>query len=332
MSALATVRIHPSQFPERVRQDLIDSLRQRRIQHKFHYDSVKQTQLWLALHEAHSPARTDPHCTEIYDAAFAAAAERWAAPVISLIGLGCGGGQKDARLAQLLGERARHVVYFPLDSSVPMVLVASQEIQRALGDLECHPVVGDLAKMSDLAEVLATIVPTGAERLITFFGMIPNFEPEVILPRLSAAIGPGDGLLFSANLLPGRNNESGLLRILPQYDNELTRRWLLTFLSDLGVEDQDGELRFSAVDAPGAVRLKRIEANFRFRRARRFQVGAEQFSFTPGDTIRIFFSYRYRPAQLQQLLKENGLIVRSQWITPSAEEGVFLCEPSPLLK
>src|SRR5438270_11095385 len=62
MTGLAEVRIHPSQFPEAVQSDLLESLRSRKINHKFHYDSVKQTQKWLALHEACSPARTEPDC------------------------------------------------------------------------------------------------------------------------------------------------------------------------------------------------------------------------------------------------------------------------------
>src|SRR6266576_1218628 len=46
MSLLASVTIHPSQFPQNVRRDLIESLKSRRINHKFHYDSVHQTQKW----------------------------------------------------------------------------------------------------------------------------------------------------------------------------------------------------------------------------------------------------------------------------------------------
>ena len=60
MSALIQVNIHASQFPEQVLADLRDSLRLRQLNHKFLYDSTRQTQKWLAVHEAYSPARTDP--------------------------------------------------------------------------------------------------------------------------------------------------------------------------------------------------------------------------------------------------------------------------------
>ena len=51
MASVANVTIHASQFPEAVRRDLIESLRTRQVNHKFHYDSVKQTHQWLALHQ-----------------------------------------------------------------------------------------------------------------------------------------------------------------------------------------------------------------------------------------------------------------------------------------
>ena len=74
--------------------------------------------------------------------------------------------------------------------------------------------------------------------------MIPNFEPQIILPKLASLVRPKDFLLFSANLAPGNNYAAGVKKILPQYDNPLTRDWLMTFLLDLGVERNDGKLRF----------------------------------------------------------------------------------------
>jgi hypothetical protein len=76
MSSLAHVAIHASQFPENVRRDLLESLRTRRVNHKFHYDSIKQAQQWLALHQAYSPSRRDADCAATYDRSFAAAAAR----------------------------------------------------------------------------------------------------------------------------------------------------------------------------------------------------------------------------------------------------------------
>jgi L-histidine N-alpha-methyltransferase len=316
--------IHPSQFPENVRRDLLESLRTRCVNHKFHYDSVKQTQQWLALHQAYSPSRTDPNCADAYDYSFVAAAARIDSRRVHLIGLGCGGGQKDSRLLKLLRDSGNTVFYTPSDVSTAMVLVAQQAATAVTPAENCFPLVCDLATADDLPAVLNALPIPEAARLITFFGMIPNFEPQVILPRLARLLRPSDYLLFSANLAPGADYAAGVQHILPLYDNALTRDWLMTFLLDLGVAAGDGELSFVVEDDPAGSGLKRVAAYFRFSRAREIQVDAHRFQFPAGESIRLFFSYRHTPALVQTLLARHGLKVLDQWITRSAEEGVFL--------
>ena len=325
MSSVARVTIHPSQFPGQVRRDLLESLHARRVNHKFHYDSIKQTNKWLALHEAYSPARTDADCAAIYDASFSAAVNRLNASEIHVIGLGCGGGQKDTRLLKLLQKAGKRVVYTPSDVSVAMVLVARAAALALVPESDCHPLVCDLATADDLAEVLDQQPQANAGRLITFFGMIPNFEPQVILPRLAALVRPEDHLLFSANLAPGVDYPHGVRQILPLYDNPLTRDWLLTFLTDLGVEQNDGRLQFTIEDDPTGSGLKRIEANFHFTRPREIRLGDEKVQFRAGESIRLFFSYRHTPDKVCAMLAEYQMSVIDQWIAKSGEEGVFLC-------
>jgi L-histidine Nalpha-methyltransferase len=324
MSAVAHVAIHPSQFPGQVRRDLLDSLRSRRVNHKFHYDSAKQTQKWLALHEAYSPARTDTDCLATYDAAFIGAAKKINSASVHLIGLGCGGGQKDARLLELLRQAGKQAAYTPSDVSTAMVLVARTTAMAAIPALDCRPFVCDLATTDDLPEFFASSTHPDAARLVTFFGMIPNFEPQIILPRLASLLRPADFLLFSANLAPGPDYAAGVQRILPLYDNDLTRDWLLTFLLDLGIERDDGMLRFTIEDDPAG--LKRITAHFHFTHPRQISVDGEAFEFRPGESIRLFFSYRHTPKKVRSLLGGQGIKVLDQWITQSGEEGVFLCQ------
>ena len=331
MSATATITIHESQFPGAVRRDLLESLRARRVNHKFHYDSVKQTQKWLALHQAYSPTRNDADCRVIYENGFAAAAEKIKAKQVHVIGLGCGGGQKDTRLLKLLKGRGREIVYTPCDVSAAMVLVARQTALGVVPEQNCFPVVCDLATADGLPEMVGLArcadrtpqrgVPT--TRLVTFFGMIPNFEPQDILRKLASLIGPKDWLSFSANLAPGENYAEGMKKILPQYNNVLTADWLMTFLHDLGIEKSDGELRFAIED--GGSDLKRVVARFHFSRARQIKVDNKTFKFRSGASIRLFFSYRYAPERVCKMLAGYDLEVCGQWIAKSEEEGVFLC-------
>ncbi len=319
MSSVVDVAVHSSQFPEKVRGDLLASLRTRKVSHKFHYDSVKQTQKWLALHQIYSPSRNDRDCAATYDRAFAGAVGRIKSKSIHVLGLGCGGGQKDTRLLRLLKLRGRQIAYTPCDVSAAMVLTARQTALSVLPGKRCCPFVCDLGTAADLPECLVARPPS----LVTFFGMIPNFEPPEILPKLASLIRPQDQLLFSANLAPGRDYAAGSQKILPQYDNPQTRDWLMTFLLDLGVERGDGRLTFSLQE--GRRGLKRIVAMFQFNRARQIAVEPNIFKFRRGEMIRLFFSYRYTPALVHKILRDHGLFVLEQWITSSQEEGVFLC-------
>jgi uncharacterized SAM-dependent methyltransferase len=323
MNPSVQVAIHPSQFPENVRRDLLASLRTRRVNHKFHYDSVKQTQKWLALHEAHSPARHDAGCLSTYDRAFAETATQIEAGRVRVIGLGCGGGQKDVQLLKQLQSRGKNISYTPCDVSVAMVLVARQAALALVPAENCFPFVCDLATAKDLPAAFNSQITHHASRIVTFFGMIPNFEPRQILPKLTALLRPKDLLLFSANLAPGNDYAAGMKEILPQYDNPLTRDWLTAFLFDLGVEARDGQLRFTI--ETGGLGLQRVVARFHFRRTRRVKVSGQEFSFLRGDAIRLFFSYRYTPERAARLLTRHGLEVCDQRVSSSAEEGVFLC-------
>lgn len=324
MANAVGVLIDPSQFPEQVRRGLLDSLRRRRINHKYLYDGVRQTQKWLALHQAYAPSRTDPDCAVTYEQGFRGAIARVADEAVHVIGLGCGGGQKDARLLSLLRHAGKRVCYTPVDVSTAMVLTAREAALAAVPGVACSPVVLDLAIADDFPALLEEISVPGQMRLFTFMGMIPNFDPNTILPRLAALVRPAEALLLSANLAPGHDYQSGVQKILPGYDNELTRDWLLGFLLDLGIERGDGEIRFAIEEEPPGSGLRRVAAWYEFRVSREIQVEEATFSFKPGDTLRLFFSYRHTPALIGELLGAHGLRIAEQWISRSQEEGVFL--------
>jgi len=319
---MAHVDVHSSVFPENIQRDLLQSLRIRRIDPKFHYLTYKQSQKWLALHEAWSPSRTDADCAAVYDRAYLEAAGSIGEKPVHLIGLGCGGGQKDVRLLNFLTGQGTNIFYTPSDISLGLVLTALQSAQANFAELECHPLLADLTGATNLLEVLERH-ENGRKRLITFFGIIPNFEPDAVIPRLVALVRPGDLLLFSANLAPGADYAAGVKHVLPGYDNPQTRDWLLTFLLDLGVEMGDGAIQFSVEDSKSA--LKRIIADYSFSKARVLTVHGERFEFRPLDTIRLFFSYRYTPDRIASVLARYKLTIQNQWIARSGEEGVFLC-------
>lgn len=324
MSSVAPIEIHSSQFPDRIQADLIDSLRARAINHKFHYDSHRQIQRWLALHEAYSPSRAGPEGQTVYAKCFDAIASRLDREnEIHVISLGCGGGQKDVQLLEKLVSAGRTVNYTPIDVTPAMTLVAREAASAAIPVEACHPFVCDLATAEDLPEALDARISPSARRVILFFGMIPNFEPNVILPKLAALLRDDAILLFSANLAPGEDYEAGIQKILPQYDNALTRKWLATLPTDLGIKCASEDIRFEIAACLDASDVKRIEAILTPGGAANITIAGETIQISAGDSIRLFFSCRYTLDLLADQLKGQGHQVAHAWISRSGEEGVF---------
>jgi L-histidine N-alpha-methyltransferase len=182
-----------------------------------------------------------------------------------------------------------------------------------------------LATADDLARVLATHLVTRKvrHRLVTFFGMIPNFEPQDILPKLAKLIRRPGYAPVQRESCAGRGLRRGQLADLPQYDNDLTREWLLTFLlgSRRGAQRWRVAVWRGAGNKGAATGAGAVSLQARLR----FTVEGETFSFRRGESIRLFFSYRYTPELVRTELAKHGLRVCDQWLTQSGEEGVFLC-------
>lgn len=328
MSMSVAVHIHPSQFPHAVAESFARSLRARQMHHAFHYGTPKQTLRWLRVHEAFSPARRDPSCQAAYRSAAAAAVATMAGETaVDVIGLGCGGGQKEAGLLRaLLAANPRpEVRYVPADTGVGLALV-SREAALAAGVASeaCAPLVLDLATTEDWDSAVTELLPGRRRRLVTFFGMMPNFLPGEVLSRLRELLAPGDRLVVSANLAPGEVYEAGVARILPLYDNEPTREWLLGVLLDIGVERDDGVLEVRVAPCPAGSGLLRIEATFRFTRERQVTVEGEPIQFEAGECFRLFYSYRHTVDRVAAQLAAHGIAVDGSWINAAGDEGVFL--------
>ncbi len=326
------VLIHPSQFPGAIDEAFCESLRSRRMNHKFHYDTPKQALRWLRVHEAFSPARQDPFCLVAYDEATLAAARALGPGDIDVISLGCGGGQKELGLLRALRSLhpARRVRYIPTDVSVSLTFVAREAaLADGLAAKDCEPVVLDLARAADWGQALQSVLRPGAQRVVTFFGMMPNFSPTGVLPRLAGLLRPKDVLLVSANLAPGKNYAAGVRKILPLYDNPLTGEWLFSVLADLGAEQDDGRMEFRIALCPDGSGLLRVEADFVFRKAATLRYGGKEWRCKKGERFGLFFSYRHTPGQVGNLFGRHRLVVQSQWLNAAGDEGVFLIGARP---
>jgi uncharacterized SAM-dependent methyltransferase len=326
MPAYVPITIHRSQWPATLTTQLRASLQRRRINHKFHYESARQVRQWLRLHEAHSPARQEADFAATYEPAFKAVLARSRRDPIHLIGLGCGGGQKEAALLGRMTAGGRRVVFSATDVSSGMVLTALQAAWDRVEPSQCSGLVCDLTEADALDGFLDPQTPEGARRVVTFFGMIPNFEPDTVQCLLLRVLRPGDLLLGSANIAPGSDYRRGVKHVVPQYDNTLTREWLGLLLDDVGIGRGSGRMLFGIEESPPHSGLLRIEAAWEFDRGTTAVIEGERFEFEAGCRLQLFFSYRHTVNTLEKLLARSSLRMQSSWLSDSGEEGVFLAQ------
>lgn len=331
------VSVHPSEHPQASSAALLNALKEHRLPGKWLYNSLAQSSRWLAYHQAWSPSRMDALVAARYREAFAVAVRKFATDHVHIIGLGCGGGQKDNDLLAALRERPSYggtgKRYTPVDASLALVLEAAGQTARRHPQVEIHPLLADLETSPDLAGWLEALEPPRTGRLATCFGMIPNLDPKRFPAWLAGFLRMEDRLLFSANLSPGGLEADGE-RILRQYDNPPARQWYLGALESLGIKTDHVNLDISAESLPAVVdsvaggesgKVWRIRAVATPKAPLAVEVFGEAVKFDTVNPLEVFTSNRFDQESVTKLLENAGLAVEQTWDGANGEEGIFLC-------
>ena len=321
-----TLTFHDSQYPAQVAAQLRQGLHQRRLPGKFLYDSPAQAQRWLAYHQAYSPSRTEADLLALYERGFAAALQHMHAPPLHYVSLGCGGGRKDVRFLQQAQAQCPQLYFTPTDVSPALVVETMLHLQETLPAVPSSPYVLDLEAHADLTDVLEAPGTAGYRRLLSCFGMIPNFVYTTFLPYIHRLLRPEDCLLLSANLSPAPF-ASSQAHILPQYDNPFAQAWFIGLLDSLGFPTAQLRLTIEAMPLRDDGHVWQIQAFVTFDQPVTITVYEETFHFAPGEMLQIFFSNRFTPEVMPEILADAGLDIVEALVFTSREEGVYLCRP-----
>ncbi len=315
---VADISVHESVWPSRWRSSLIDCLRRRAFDARFHYESPAQTAAWLALHEAHSPARSDPAVARLYPDAIADSVSRMPAPA-RLASLGCGGGQKDLDVLRACGAPA----YAAIDVAPGMVIEALNRVRSRLSTVAARGLVADLHAIQAIASWTRDAFREPGPTLWLAFGIVPNIPAAEIPGILRALLAHAeDRLLLGANLIPGPNPQAEMRAILPQYDNDITRRWLALLPQSLGIPAAPEDIRFAVIPPDGALPW-RIEATLPVQKNCQISLFGECLQLPGAEPFRLFFSNRFTPDDLRNMAEAAGCQITASRIAPSREEGVF---------
>lgn len=272
------------------------------------YSHPSLARLWKKVHLACSPFLHRKAVRLLYQKPASILCQHLS-PSYALVALGCAEGTKESLLLRKLPQPSHLTT---ADTSLAMARIAARKLPAKRKSAKKL----DLTSPSSLSRVLqshSNLPPP--TRLLTLFGVLPNLDPPPLLHRLAKTLRPCDLLLFSTNLAPGKNPRAGALRILPQYENPPTRRWLEAAARRYRPRLPQGQLVFQINSDPRQPSLARIEARW----------------ISSRSTKIIFSSRRPTAPQVEAWLRSCKLLRLGRWIEPRGEEGLWLVRSHPSL-
>lgn len=304
----APIWIHSSRQMEAVTNLRRSSLPCGKIPHLFHYEGLRQSQLWMKVAQAHAP-----NSDQAYREMFKEAADWAGTESIHVIGLGAGGASKEEKLLSGLNNP----LFTPVDVSDSLALLSAQNTS-ALTEAPPKPLVADILAFPELPDWLSEF-DSGRKRLFTAFGLTPNTAPNELFPALRKFLRPEDALLISANQFTTVED------VLSQYDNPETRAWLSQVLIDWGIRDKLDEptFRWGEIDGQTAV-----IAELRWLDDADLEWEGEMFHVEQSELLRLFYSIRYTPEDFGQLLETQRFQI---CYTPNSNpdlDGLYLVRKS----
>ncbi|MGN6385621.1 MAG: hypothetical protein ACTHMT_05220, partial [Verrucomicrobiota bacterium] len=135
MDWTTNVAVHESASPEQIRRRIFEALKNRTLDPFLLYSGLRQTSLWIALHQSISPARIHVQISALYQNAFAGLTTH--ANPLHIVSLGCGDGSKDLQCLQACRSRGKTVLYTPCDISLEMGMTAHHLATKNLPGLQC---------------------------------------------------------------------------------------------------------------------------------------------------------------------------------------------------
>jgi len=274
------------------------------------YSHPSLGRLWKKVHLAHSPFLKRSSIRNLYIHPAKTLCHLLRNKSYQWIALGCADGMKEVLLSKKLHAPDCLLAAdtnLNLARQATLRIPARRKICRKVDLTQKLPV--SFSTTLDRASSNSGLKTRNLPRLITLFGVLPNLSPLPLLQRISSFLRPRDFLLFSANLAPGSRGRTGTARVLPQYDNLLTHRWLAGALSRLRPKWKKGSIAFGIFPDPSQASLSRIEA---------------RWMIDEKPTHILFSSRRPTTRQVEAWLKACGLSQIQRWVDPRGEEAVWL--------
>jgi hypothetical protein len=230
------------------------------------------------------------------------------APVISF---GAGDGSRDRLLMDSLKKAGCECFYFPVDASQAML-----EMACAGADDEDIETVGIKADISSPVHLVYAADAADPPRLFILSGnTMGSFDPLAQIRYVAQCMKPEDRLIIDGEIHDGEKS-------MGRRDNPAARKFLSTLLANVGIGEDDGEIRFNQKRDERHDGLHLITRAFRARRDLSATVAGQEIPLQRGESIGMNFQYTYTQNAFRWLVSEHGgLQIMAEHASP---DGRFL--------
>jgi len=261
---------------------------------------------------------------EILVARADAIAERFDAPA-ALAELGSGSARKTRILIEAFLARHGALRYVPIDISRSALAASAEGLLARYPGLEVHAIASEYREGVRLLRASMS-----GSKLVAWLGSnVGNFdrsEAAGFLRRVRAALAPCDRLLLGVDLRKSRE----VLEAAYDDAQGVTARFTLNLLRRI---DRQLGGRFGSHSFTHRARWRedegRIEIQLVSRSRQRIPIAAlgRDFAFARGEAIHVEDSFKYSPAEIDELLKAAALRCDARWLDAQERYCLVLCAP-----
>ena len=235
---------------------------------------------------------------------------------IPVISFGAGDGSRDRLLMNALKAAGSECLYFPVDASQCLLEMACAGAEDE--DFEAVGIKGDISSPVHLIYAADAAEPP---RLFVMSGnTMGSFDPLAEIRYIAQCMKPEDRLIIDGEIYDAAKS-------MVRRDNPASRKFVGALLASVGIENDDGEIRFNHKRDERHDGLHLFTRSFRAGRDLSATVAGQEISLERGELIGMNFQYVYEPEAFRWLVSgHGGLEILSEYRSPDGRFLTTVCK------
>jgi len=298
-----------------IAQEFVEAIEARDLPEKFFFWFPRSAAEWIAISgDAELYGGLNQTWKEL--GAEAPALARHFGGRIPVISFGAGDGSRDRLLMNALKAAGSECLYFPVDASQCLLETACAGAE----DEDFEP-VGIKADISSPVHLIYAADAAEPPRLFIMSGnTMGSCDPLAEIRYIAQCMKPEDRLIIDGEIYDEAKS-------MTYRDNPRTRKFVGALLASVGIEKDDGEIRFSHKRDDRHEGLHLFTRSFRAGSDLSATVAGQEISLERGELIGMNFQYVYEPESFHWLVaRHGGLEILNEYRSPDGRFLTVVCK------